>query len=403
MVLAAGCLLALLVAVPFVVGTPAIELRRRLEPERVTVGEPAVAEMTATNTRSRRARRLRVEEHVGESTVAIEVPSLAPGGEHSTMYALPTRRRGDLPGRTGRGHPSRPAGTAAPSGHAHQGRHVVGASRAGRCSSRCPSGSPRTSKVPPPMPRPAGDVAFHAIRPYQYGDDPRHIHWMSTARTGSVMVRHYVDNRRPNLGVLFDTDPAGVRRRAVRDGRRDRHLDDAVVTRRPAPRHGRHEHVVAARAPQAGRPRHDPRTPHRRPTRGRAAPRRGRLARLAARARHVGGRHRHRRPRPDRPAPLRRPRSSPRPADRDQREDRRQRAGGDPRRPAHQRRLARRVPGGVEREHRHERSDGIDRLRRRGGVRRRHDRDRQRRVVQHPAAVELPRSGDRSARSAPRP
>ena len=94
MVLAAGCLLALLIAVPFVIGAPLIELHRRLEPERVTVGEPAIAEMTAVNGRARRTRHVRVEEYVGDSTVGIEVPALAPGARHSTMYALPTTRRG---------------------------------------------------------------------------------------------------------------------------------------------------------------------------------------------------------------------------------------------------------------------------------------------------------------------
>jgi len=207
MVLAAGCLLALLVAIPFVVGTPAIDLLRRLEPERVTVGEPAVAEMTATNTRNRRARRLRVEEHVGDSTVAIEVPSLAPGDEHSTMYALPTRDRGIFqvgPAVVTRADPLGLLRRVA----THTKADTLWVYPRWALLEPLPVGFAKDLEGPTSDASPAGDVAFHAIRPYQYGDDPRHIHWMSTARTGSVMVRHYVDNRRPNLGVLFDTDPA---------------------------------------------------------------------------------------------------------------------------------------------------------------------------------------------------
>jgi uncharacterized protein (DUF58 family) len=56
---------------------------------------------------------------------------------------------------------------------------------------------------------PSGDIAFHAVREYQSGDDPRHVHWMSSARTGQVMVRHYVDNRRPHLTVVVDSSPDG--------------------------------------------------------------------------------------------------------------------------------------------------------------------------------------------------
>ncbi|MCS5713395.1 DUF58 domain-containing protein [Herbiconiux sp. CPCC 205716] len=46
------------------------------------------------------------------------------------------------------------------------------------------------------------DIAFHALRPYVSGDDRRHIHWKSTAKTGSFLVRQFEQTRRSHLIVL---------------------------------------------------------------------------------------------------------------------------------------------------------------------------------------------------------
>ncbi|MBK6669355.1 MAG: DUF58 domain-containing protein [Actinobacteria bacterium] len=51
------------------------------------------------------------------------------------------------------------------------------------------------------------DVAFHALREYQPGDDRRFVHWKSTARAGKLMVRQFVDTRRSHLAIILDTDP----------------------------------------------------------------------------------------------------------------------------------------------------------------------------------------------------
>ena len=52
---------------------------------------------------------------------------------------------------------------------------------------------------------------FDFLRPYASGDDPRHIHWRSTARLGDLMVRRYKPELPGRLTVAIDTRPPGDR------------------------------------------------------------------------------------------------------------------------------------------------------------------------------------------------
>ncbi|RLE16606.1 MAG: hypothetical protein DRJ50_14850, partial [Actinobacteria bacterium] len=49
---------------------------------------------------------------------------------------------------------------------------------------------------------------FVSLREYVAGDDPRMIHWPTTARTGTLMVREHVEVRRPEFTVVLDTSRA---------------------------------------------------------------------------------------------------------------------------------------------------------------------------------------------------
>jgi uncharacterized protein (DUF58 family) len=49
---------------------------------------------------------------------------------------------------------------------------------------------------------------FVSMREYVAGDDPRMIHWPTTARTGTLMVREHVEVRRPEFTVVLDTAPS---------------------------------------------------------------------------------------------------------------------------------------------------------------------------------------------------
>jgi len=55
------------------------------------------------------------------------------------------------------------------------------------------------------------DLAFHALRDYQPGDERRYIHWKSSAKTGRYMVRQFEQSRRSHLVVAMSLAPEDYR------------------------------------------------------------------------------------------------------------------------------------------------------------------------------------------------
>lgn len=207
-VVGVGCLIALLSAIPWVLGSYALTIERVLVPERVSVGEPGRSELTITNVGARTFGTL-VNDSIAGSPRTIDVPLLAQGEEMRHVDLLPTAKRGRFeigPGNLAKGDP-------------------LGLLR--RDLSECEmqylwvfprykvlkplhSGFAKDLEGPTFDTSPAGDVAFHTIREYQPGDDIRQIHWMSTARVGQLMLKQNVDNRRPFLGVVVDANPQSM-------------------------------------------------------------------------------------------------------------------------------------------------------------------------------------------------
>jgi hypothetical protein len=54
----------------------------------------------------------------------------------------------------------------------------------------------------------SADVSFHALRDYVPGDDRRHIHWKTVARTNKLMVRQFEETRRAHLAIALSTNTA---------------------------------------------------------------------------------------------------------------------------------------------------------------------------------------------------
>ena len=204
--IAAGFCVALILALPFVVGGQPLEVTRDVEPKRVPVGGRASSVLNIANRgRSTSAPRV-VEDRIAGLSRSLDIPALAVGASTQAIATLPTNKRAVVevgPALITRADPlglfRRDLGqTGKTLLWVHPRVALLPAMR---------SGFVKDLEGPTYDTSPAGDVAFHAIREYQHGDDVRHIHWMSTARTGTLMVRHFVDNRRPYLGILVDSHP----------------------------------------------------------------------------------------------------------------------------------------------------------------------------------------------------
>lgn len=70
-----------------------------------------------------------------------------------------------------------------------------------------PSGRAYHVEGPTSDKSPAGTATFHALREYVIGDELRHIHWKSSARTGTLMVRQLVDASLPTTTIVLESRP----------------------------------------------------------------------------------------------------------------------------------------------------------------------------------------------------
>lgn len=208
LVLAIGCGAVLLVSLGFVIGRSEIRLARELDSDRVSVGDAVDVRLIAVNTGSVRTSRQTISESFDGLPVSVPLPPLGADEDTIVVWDAPTERRGRYrlgPARITKTDPcrlmQRDVGQTGIDELWVQPRVLPLPMFIG--------GLTKDVDGPTFDHSPAGDVAFHAIRPYQPGDDARHVHWMATARAGEMMVRHYVDNRQPFVSVLLDTAEHG--------------------------------------------------------------------------------------------------------------------------------------------------------------------------------------------------
>jgi uncharacterized protein (DUF58 family) len=206
-VLGAAALLAVPVAVLYLVRRPALSVARVVAPDRVQRGEASTATLTVRNTGRFAAGPLVARDRCGGDRVSVPLPRLSPRHDTTTTYAVPTAVRGVV--HVG---PLNLVRTD-PLGLVRWVRTLGGTARVWVY----PRAYPLTA-VPVGVMRsldgridrvPHGSITFDSLREYVVGDELRRVHWRTSARIGELMVREHLDTSLPRLVVLLD-DRAGA-------------------------------------------------------------------------------------------------------------------------------------------------------------------------------------------------
>ena len=192
--------MAVVVCALFLIGRTAYDVSLDLARTRVVVGERAVGALTLANRGTRAILPSRVVLPVGSGRGEFGIQRLAPGEEAEELFAIPTAKRGVVkvgPVSVVRGDPlglfERAHRRDEPVDLFVHPRTVLFDGQS--------LGYLRDLEGLPAADLSRDDVSFHALLEYQPGDDLRHVHWRSTARTGTMMVRQYEETRRSHFVI----------------------------------------------------------------------------------------------------------------------------------------------------------------------------------------------------------
>jgi uncharacterized protein (DUF58 family) len=202
--LGAAGLGAVLFALAYLSIRPGLDVQRTVSPDRVVAGTAALGRLAVRNTGRIAAVRFEVLESVDGRPLTVPVPGLSPGESRAVEYGIPAPRRGRVllgPLALRRTDPLGLARRAVPLA----GRALLWVHPRTHRTAPLPVGVTLDFEGRLTDAAPRGSTAFATLREYAPGDDPRHIHWRSTARLGTLLVREHVDTTEPAVAIVLDT------------------------------------------------------------------------------------------------------------------------------------------------------------------------------------------------------
>jgi uncharacterized protein (DUF58 family) len=194
---------ALVAAVVFPrVGSP-LDLERVGTPTLVARGSTVEVRLTASAAAP--VPPVRVLDQFAAARVAVDLPAVRPGRAVTVRYRVPAARRGAHQLGPILEERSDPLGLVVRTIEHSVVEEVVVHPVLHRLEVRTTGVRERRDALL--LPRLSHDplAEFRALRDYEPGDDPRLIHWASSARTGSLVVRDFLELRRATRAVILET------------------------------------------------------------------------------------------------------------------------------------------------------------------------------------------------------
>ncbi|WP_413316442.1 DUF58 domain-containing protein [Agrococcus sp. 1P02AA] len=203
LVAAVAAAVVLLAAVPWIVGERWARARIGLSAERVPVGADALA-LIEVSRPTRAATPSQVDLDVGGVEAVLEIAPIEVGGRLVRSVPLDTSRRGLRTVGPATIMRTDPFGALERRHRLTETRTLVVHPRVVRLPGGA-GGIVRDLDGEAAAERTADDVSFHSLREYSPGDDRRLVHWRSSAKHGSLLVRQFEPSRRADTLIVLST------------------------------------------------------------------------------------------------------------------------------------------------------------------------------------------------------
>jgi hypothetical protein len=196
----------MLAAIALSLGNTRFDATISVSSRRVTVGDTVSVVVDIDNTGRTPTTNARGDLPIGDAHERFGIPMLAPGQAKQTNVEFRTVSRAVLPVGPLKIRKGDPFGLVRHEKELAECITVFIHPKTVRLNT-LNAGVPRDLEGQPSGQIVDDDLDFYGLREYEPGDDVRNVHWLSSAKTGALMIRQYEATRRTDTSVTVSVNP----------------------------------------------------------------------------------------------------------------------------------------------------------------------------------------------------